>query len=354
MVQEFITISKSDPQFRTYLEGDFSQTQYAQPVQSLFVTQPQEQVTFKLISQPSFSWPIALSSWYSLERNFFLFFPILVSMSYLYHEKLEMDLSLMVSSILGLQFFLLALTLYNDYHDYIYGFDRVNENNHRKPLVMGFIRAYQARQLALVFFVLAIAVSSWCFWMKPLTLVFAFLASCAGLTLVIGQKWQFLRSWSLLATFLMVGPLLVVGFEFLFYDTVSTESIMLGLLLGLHALKYDYLKQMREIYYSTKVHISTFANRLGFEKSKRFYLLLSLAQIVVLVFWVRELGFGLLALLIPVTVIFEIFINRWVQTAPSFLSSQMTYAQSLHKLQFFSECGLMTFIFLSPIWLAWF
>ncbi len=353
-MSDFVTISKSDEQFWPLLSGEFSKTHFAQPVQNLYVNSVDEMVTFKIIERKPFSLLQALSSWYSLARNIYLIFPVVTGLSFLFFKYSMVDGLLVLSSVIGLQFFLMALTLYNDYRDYIFGIDRVNENSSNKPLVMGLMRAFQARQLAFVFLVLSILSSAYCFWMKPLSLGFAALALLIAMTLTSSQILKKMKSLSLIATFLLAGPLLIAGFEYLLYDAVSMSSIYLGFIMGLHALKYDYSKQMRDIYFNSKALVNTLPTYFGFERSKWVYLIFSALHLVLLTLFALEMQMKEIYLLIIIALCFEVYINRWMLTAPSFLSSQITYSLSLQKLHYTMECGLLVFIFLSPLWLSWF
>ncbi len=351
---EFITIAKTDEQFWPLLTGRFSKTQFAQPVQNLYVNSPHETVTFKIIDKKSFTLFEALSAWYSLARNIFLVFPVVTGFAFFIFQMGSLDLFLVLSSFLGLQFFLMALTLYNDYRDYISGVDRVNGSGSKKPLMTGLIRAYQARQLALVFMVLSVVASSFCFWMKPSSLVFALVAFLLGLSLTSSFLLKTMKSLSLVATFFLAGPLLISGFEFLLFDKVSLSSILLGGLFGLHALKYDYSKQVRDIYFNSKAQLKTIPTILGFERAKLIYILLSIAHVFMLSGFAQESGLKEIWFLVIVALFFETYINRFIFTAPSFLSSQISYALSLQKLHYTMECGLLVFIFLSPLWLSLF
>src|SRR5690606_5023667 len=115
-----------------------------------YVNSADETVTFKIIEKNSLSLVGALAQWYSLARNIYLIFPILGGISYLTAAYGVGELDLILSSVLGLQTFLMSLTLYNDYSDYINGVDRVNDYSSKKPLIQGLVRPYQAKQLALV------------------------------------------------------------------------------------------------------------------------------------------------------------------------------------------------------------
>jgi len=336
------------------LTGKFSKTQFAQPVRNLSVNSFEETVTFKIIEKNSLSLAGALSQWYSLSRNIYLVFPIVGGLSYLAATYGVPDLALFLSSTLCLQFFMLGLTLYNDYSDYVNGIDRINEYSSKKPLVMGLVRPYQARQLAVAFFALSFLTAGYCFFMKPMTLILAGVVFFFGLSLSSTFVSRRYKGVSLIATFLMGGPLLILGFEYLFYDRVTVASALLGGVFGYHALKYDFSKQVRDIYYSSKAKVVTLSTLFGFERSKFLYSLMSVFHLGVLGAFAWESGVSEVAMIFVVSLCFEVYINSMFYNAPSFLSSSISTCLSLQKLHFTIESSLFVFLFLSPIWLSLF
>lgn len=336
------------------LTGRFSKTQFAQPVRNLSVNSIDETVTFKIVEKHTLSLMQALFQWYSLSRNIYLVFPILGGLSYLMATYGVPNSFLFLSSLLCLQFFLLGLTLYNDYSDYVSGIDRINEYNTQKPLVLGLVRPYQARQLALLFFALSLASALYCFWIKPMTVFLAAMAFILGLSLsatVVSRKF---KGVSLIATFLMGGPLLILGFEYLFYDQMTWASAFLGAVFGYHALKYDFSKQVRDIYYSSRAKVVTLSTLFGFERSKLLYTLMSVLHVASLSAFAWQSQVPEVTMIIVVSLCFEAYINSLFYGAASFLSSNISYCLSLQKLHYTIESCLLVFIFLSSQWLSLF
>ena len=336
------------------LTGQFSKTQLAQPVRNLSVNSSDEMVTFKIVNNQSPSLFKALWQWYSLSKNIYLIFPILGGLSYFLSQHEQINVGLIVSSFLALQFFLLSLTLLNDYSDYVNGVDRINEYQSQKPLVQGLIRPFQAWQLAIGFLGLAFLSALYCFFIKPFVLVMAL----AGLVIGFGLFSTFIsrqfKGLSLVATFLLGGPLLVLGYEYLLFDQMTLASALLGSVFGYHALKYDFCRQMRDIFYSSKARLKTLSSLLGFEKSKFIYTIMSILHLAVLAGFVMNIGQASLMLILLVSVGFEAYINYTLYRAPSFLSSNMNHCMSLQKFHYTLECSLIVFIFLSPQWLSLF
>ncbi len=336
------------------LTGRFSATEFAQPVRSLAVNSAEETVTFKIIEKQSLSLMGALSHWYSLARNIYLVFPIIGGLAFLTATYGAPPLDLLLACLLALQFFLLALTLFNDYSDYISGFDRINEYSSGKPLIQGLMRPYQAKQLAAVFFSLSVCFASYCFLIKPASLALAGAALVLGWSLGSGLVGRRFKGVSLIATFLMGGPLLVLGLELLLYGQMTLASALLGGVFGYHALKYDFSKQVRDIYYSSKAKVVTLSTLFGFERSKFLYSLMSLFHISVLIIFALESQIREVSLILIVSLFFEIYINNLFYRAPSFLSSNISHSMSLQKFHYTIESSLFVFVFLSPLWLSLF
>jgi 1,4-dihydroxy-2-naphthoate octaprenyltransferase len=348
----FITVSKTDKQFWPLLTGRFSTTHFAQPIRSLYVSSSNETITFKIVEKASPSLWGALVQWYSVARNIYLIFPIIAGLSFLAATYGLPAMDLVLASFLSLQFFLMSMTLYNDYRDYLNGIDRVNEYNSQKPLVKGLIRPFQARQLSFVFFLLSSTLAIYCFVQRPQTVLFGLMALVVALSLTSTRISQWFRGLSVLTNFILAGPLLVVGYEFLLYNHISLSSAMLGAIFGLHALKYDFLKQVREIFYNSKVRVTTMATWLGFERSKKIFTLLSLIHICALIGFASIVGHKELWLLLVVGIYFEFYSNNLIHRAASFLSSQITQALSIQKLHFSIESSLILLIFTSYLWLS--
>ncbi len=353
-LSEFVTLSRKNKQFWPVLTGRFSKTHFAQPVRSLNVNCSDETVTFKIIERKSSSLFGALRQWYSLPRNIYLTFPLIVGLSFLFYRYGEVSYGLVLFSFLSLESFFMALTLYNDYSDYVNGVDRINEYSVGKPLVHGFIRPYQAYHLAAVFLFLSFLFGTYCFYKRPLVIVLVLWVLVVGFTFTSGIFNRRYKGLNLFNTFWMTGPLLILGYEFLLYGGLSLASALLGGVFGYHALKYDFCRQVQDIYYNSRARISTLSTLLGFEASKFVYSFLSLGHILILGLFASILAQKEIILLIVVSVCFEVYVNHRFYKASSFLSSHIGDCLSLQKLHYTIESGLFIFIFLGPLWLSLF
>ncbi len=353
-MSEFVTLSRKNKQFWPTLTGRFSKTHFAQPVRSLNINCSDETVTFKIIKKKSLSLFGALRQWYSLPRNIYLAFPVFGGLSFLFYRYGWASHKLVLFSFLSLESFFMALTLYNDYSDYVNGVDRVNEYNTGKPLLHGFIRPYQACHLAAVFLFLSFLFGSYCFFKKPLIMVLVLWVLVVGFTMTSMAVNRRHKGFNLFNTFWMTGPLLILGYEFLLYNRLSLASALLGGVFGYHALKYDFCKQVRDIYYNSRARIITLSTLVGFERSKSVYSFLSLGHLLFLGLFAFMMMQKEIILLIVISLCFEVYINHRLYRATSFLSSHISDCLSLQKLHYIIESSLLVFIFMSPTWLSWF
>ena len=349
-----VTVSKTDQDFGPLLDGSFSRTHYAQPIKNLYVSSSDETVTFKIIEKAKPTLWQALCQWYSLARNIYLVFPILGGVSLLTYQYGIASWGIILFSVASLQMFLMSLTLYNDYVDYIRGLDRLNENNRHKPIIQGLIRPYQARQLSFVFLIISLVFAVACFVYRPGTLMFAGMAFLLGGLLLSPVIHKQYKGISIFAIFILAGPLLVLGYEYLLFGRLSWNSVILGFIFGGHAVKYDFCKQIRDIYYNSKANVVTAPTLLGFEKSKFFYLLLSISHVLTLAFFAYRMNVQGLYALVFVAVPLEVYINYLLLSSPSFLSSNVRICLSLQKLHFTIENCLIMFFLLSSVWLSLF
>ena len=280
----------------------------------------------------------------------YLTFPILGALALLVARFGPLRWDLVVVAVLSLEFFLMALTLYSDYHDYVNGIDRINEHNLTKPLVLGLMRPFQALQLAKVFLTFSFLSALYLFAQQPLVIVFAGVAF--GLTYlfassVFGQRFKGLSS---IMSFFLSGPLLVLGLEFLLFKELSLISGVIGFVFGLHAFKYGYVKQIRDIFYNSKAKIRTLSTTVGFEKSKALYGLFTMIHLASLSLFVILYGKPIFWSLVIVSLSFEFYINRLLHNAASFLSSNVTQCLDLQKLHFTIEIFVMIFLLLQSLW----
>ena len=130
----------------------------------------------------------------------------------------------------------------------------------------------------------------------------------------------------------------------------DSHILLVGFLYGFHAFKYDFTKQMRDLFYNSKAKIKNLSTSIGFEKSKAFYSGLSLFHLAILGVLIVQFQNPQFFVLLILAFLFEIYINRLIFGAASFLSSNMRQAMGLQKLHFCVETFIAIFLFLSPLW----
>jgi len=340
MRPEYITVNRSDPEFLPLLVGEFSEEKFAKPIRTFGLKTEREKVTFQILPKKKLRLGKALFSWLSLPRQVYFVAPIASTIAFLSFQGVSLSFRDVGLTICGLVCFVLSLTLYSDYNDYVMGVDRGNENNFNRPLLVGEIRPFQALLLAKVFLGLAVISGLWMAILRPYVMLFAGIAFAISFFVFSGFKNQKMKSLSGLAYFFLSGPLLVLGLQYLFARELSFPFLLLGGLYGLCGLKADFCKNMRDIFFNGQAKVRHLTNRLGFDKAKVFYSFLSMLQFS---FWALLLNFVNPSIVFPVlflTLVFEIYINNLILKAPSFLSSRMTQALEVQRLQILAESGV--------------
>ena len=154
---ELRTLSRKDPDFIKYLEGSFSKTLRALPMQTLNANSESESVTFKILPVKDIVHPGFLSLWLQVFKfRYFLIlaFPIFVILTKNLFDDAEMDGLLTILSVLSSFALLVAANLLNDYFDHMRGLDRVHPDSEKKPIQRGWVTALATKNWAVVYLVL--------------------------------------------------------------------------------------------------------------------------------------------------------------------------------------------------------
>lgn len=340
MKPEYVTVHRSDPEFFPLLVGSFSEEKFAKPVRTFGLKTEREKVTFQILPKQKLRLGRALFSWLSLPRQVYFFAPLLTLACFLLTSEPGLSVLHLLATVFGLLCFVISLTLYSDYNDYVMGVDRVNENNFSRPLLVGEIRPYQALLLAKAFLGLALLCALAMAVYRPLTILFSLLAFAISFIVFSGFQNQKMKSQSGWAHFLLSGPLLSLGLQYVFLQKITGEYCLLGCILGLYGYKADFCKNMRDIFFNGQARVLHLTNRLGFDRSKLFYSLLSFLQMGL---WSLLLFYFSPQFVVPVlllVLIFEIYVNNRIYYAPSFLSSRIAQALEIQRLQIIAECGV--------------
>ncbi|KYG69395.1 1,4-dihydroxy-2-naphthoate octaprenyltransferase [Bdellovibrio bacteriovorus] len=287
-MSELITLSKNSPEFESYLLGTFSKTHRALPVQTLNVNSASETVTFRILPLESIKKPSSLTVLLQTfkARSFLLILaPLFLVLTKNIAYRTVVDPLTTAIATVGVLLAFIAVNLRNDYMDHMKGVDRVLERSGSRSIQNGWVTADQVKNYSTVLLSMAI--------LCALPIIFAFpeVAGVIFLSLIIGLWAQFKKQNSFkyqiggeLALFLMLGPLLTVGYQLAMGAGFDWESVWLGCLWGWLVLFVVQLKNFMNIFPSAQAGFTNTVNWLGFDKSRR----------LLAVWWILFLGFNLL------------------------------------------------------------
>lgn len=272
-MSELITLSKKNPEFESYLLGTFSKTQRALPQQTLNVNSASETVTFKVLSLNEIPKPslwMAIAQIYKVRSFLLIFLPLFLIMTKNVDDHTMQDPVTTAIATVGALLAFIAINLRNDYMDHMKGVDRVLERSGSRAIQSGWVTAAQVKSLSTVFLVLAILCAI------PLIFAFPELAGIIGGSLGIGLWAQFKKQNSFkyriggeLALFVMLGPLLTVGFQMSMGVPADIESFWLGCVWGWLILFMVHLRNFMNIFPSSQAGFTNTVNWLGFDNARR-------------------------------------------------------------------------------------
>lgn len=289
----FLTVSRRDPEFSSYLDGSFSKTQRAIPVRSLNVDSLKEEVTFEIKPLNSLERPSVLEVAGELARLPALALsvgPMMVTLGSCIARDMDVLKGVAFTSFVGVVFFHVAMNLFNDYGDHIKGEDRLRTRSSGGAIQKGWVRAIDVKRGAWALLGLAAL-----FGLPAVLWHFAPVAIVAGLALLAGLEFGFqrfrlkYRGWAEILAFLLTGPLLTTGYAWAITGHVHSGEVVLGCIFGSITLMYFHSKNFENIMTDSQAGVRTWATRAGFDASKGFFyftvgLVLAFTSIYVLVF----------------------------------------------------------------------
>lgn len=272
-MSELITLPRKSPLFRSYLQGTFSKDKRALPVQTLNVNSSAETVTFRIvpvseIKKPSFL--VLLLHVFKVRSFFLIFMPLFLVLTKNVDDHTMQDPVITAVATFGVLCAFIAVNLRNDYMDHMKGVDRILERSGSRAIQNGWVTAAQVKQYSSI--LLAISI----FFAIPVVMAFPQTAYAIGAGLVIGLWAQFKRHSSFkyriggeFALFMMLGPLLTVGYQWAMGVEYDHEAAWLGFVWGWLVLFIVHLRNFVNIFPSSQAGFTNTVNWLGFDKSRR-------------------------------------------------------------------------------------
>lgn len=272
-MSQLVTFSKKDKEFMSYLEGTFSDTHRALPLKTLNANTAAETVTFKIvpvseISQPNFFQKIV--QLYKVRTFLLILVPLMLTFTKNIEDAHLKDTSGAWLALVGALIAFVAVNLRNDYVDHIKGVDRVLERSGSRAIQNGWVTARTIRWAANFFLVIALIIGGFMVDSYPK------LGGILALSLVIGLWAQFNKTNSFkyrvggeLCLFLMIGPLLTLGYQISMGGKVDLEAILMGAVWGWLVLFLIHLRNFMNIFMSSQAGFKNTINYLGFDKARR-------------------------------------------------------------------------------------
>lgn len=271
-MSEMVTLSKSSPQFESYLLGTFSKDKRALPLQTLNANSLHETVTFEVkplseIDRPS--WPVIMMYLLKVRAFILVLFPMYVILVKNTADKTILDPMVVIFSTLGILFTYIAVNLRNDFTDHMKGLDRINPRAGSRVIQRGWMTAAQVKNWANLFVGLALVLAS--------VVIFAFpvVVGVVMLTFLVGVWAQFLKKGSFkyhrggeVLMFLLLGPLLTTGFHISIAGAWDLESLFLGVLWGWLVVFLQHIKNFEFIMINSQAGFHNTVTWLGFDKTK--------------------------------------------------------------------------------------
>lgn len=271
-MSELITLSKSSADFESYLLGTFSKDKRALPVQTLNVNSASETVTFRVmpmrsIVRPSFL--IVLLQTFKVRSFLLILIPLFLVVTKNIADRTMYDPWAAIIATVGVLFAFIAVNLRNDYMDHMKGVDRVVQRSGSRAIQNGWVTAAQVKAYSNVFLFFAIVTGI------PIALVYPQVALVIGVGLLIGLWAQFQKQNSFkyqiggeLALFVMLGPLLTVGYQLSMGAPFDQESIWIGCVWGWLVLFVVHLRNFANIFSSAQAGFKNTVTWLGFDKTR--------------------------------------------------------------------------------------
>jgi 1,4-dihydroxy-2-naphthoate octaprenyltransferase len=273
-VSNVITLSKSSPEFESYLLGTFSKDKRALPIRTLNANSLQETVTFEIkpvseINKPNFA--VLLIYLLKVRALILVLFPMYLILVKNTADSTIRDPFVVLLSSLGILSAYIAVNLRNDYMDHMKGLDRINPKAGSRVIQRGWMTASQVKNWSNFFVGLALLLA--------VLVIFAFPAviGIVILTFSVGVWAQFLKRGSFkyqkggeIFVFLLLGPLLTTGYHISIAGSWDLESLFLGMLWGWLVVFLQHIKNFEFILINSQARFHNTVTWLGFDKAKTF------------------------------------------------------------------------------------
>ena len=178
-----------------------------------------------------------------------------------------------ILAVLAMTFFQVTSNLINDVDDYRNKVDTKDSLGSSRVIVDALLTQRQMMTAAWVFFGTAVAVGIYLAATAGYVIAVMGVIGAAGAYFYTRKPFCFkYRGYGIPLVFLMFGPLPVMGSYYLFCHSLSLESGLLSIPVGLLTTAILQANDLRDIDYDAKAGVRTFSMALGVKNARRFYI----------------------------------------------------------------------------------
>lgn len=268
---EFITLTKSDPEFNNYLLGTFSKKLRALPVETYHPQTPRERVTFQVVPVSQVQAPAWWKIYFLSCRPELMGLTLGTSVAaWLNQREWIAGWSRWPSwlALLGIFFLHTSVFLLNDVQDHLRGQDRLNRQRGSQVIQKGWVSARAMKDWAWVNLGFAIVLALPAILHAPFELAIVCLISIFCLATWIfnmGTRYGLAD----LALFLLFGPLLTSGIALASFGVTNQRDLALGLALGTLTLWCFQVRQFETLFRTLPGSTRTFLGFWDFDRARR-------------------------------------------------------------------------------------
>lgn len=268
---EFITLTKSDPEFQSYLLGTFARDRRALPVETYHAATARERVTFRVVPVEKLDVPPWWKAYLWATRPELWALTLGPAMAaWLRHADRLGDWERGPSwlALIGIFFLHTAVFLFNDVQDHVRGGDRLNRRRGSRLIQKGWVRAADMQRWAYVNMGLAVLLGVPAFLNAPLELALLCVAAMLAIVTIL-RSWC--TRWGLadFALFLLFGPLLTMGVALASFGYTEWRDALVGVAFGGLTLWVFHVRQFENQFRTRPESARSFLGYKNFDQARR-------------------------------------------------------------------------------------
>jgi|GEM_PF-5570155 len=287
-MRKFTTLPLSDPLFETFVWGTFSDQERALPVPTLNSFTAHHQTTFEIQRADQIATPPFFRKWaqiFKLNRGLLPAVTVLHILARAEAEHLVWNPLLASISLVGLICLVVGMSLRLDFNDHLSSWDRMTSvGQNLRPLQKGWTTAIATKNWSLFYLLAGAFCGLPVLVLGDASLIVIALLTVASVVVVSFQKLgRHYRLVSEVSVFLLMGPLLSVGFAAAIGLPLSGWILAQGILVGWFAALLVHLKSYSQLMVSSQLRLTNSMTIMGFEKGNlllQFWLLVFAVMLV--------------------------------------------------------------------------